>query len=75
MSDIEHHFHVIGIDEGDDSATVLAEFTNSGSARNWMKDYVAKENAGGWNIIEVIDTRGTEDGEGCAETVYRWERD
>jgi hypothetical protein len=64
----EKPFHVIGIDEDDGNATILEQFDNSGEAREWMKRYVAKENAGGWNRIEVIDTRDE-----CAETVWRWD--
>ena len=64
----DNWFHVIGIDENDGNATVLEEFTNSGEARQWMLGYIAKENAGGWKHIEVIDTRDE-----CAETVFRWE--
>jgi hypothetical protein len=61
-------FHVVGIDENDGNATILEQFTNSGEARQWMLRYVAKENAGNWKHIEVLDTRDE-----CAETMFRWE--
>lgn len=63
-------FQVIGVDTDDGNATVLNEFTNSGEAREWFRRYISKEDAGGWNRIEVIDTRGE-----CAETVWLWERE
>lgn len=62
-------FHVIGIDEQDGNATILAELPTSGDARKWLKAYTSSGDAGGWNLIEVIDTRGE-----CAETLWRWER-
>jgi hypothetical protein len=63
-------FQVIGIDTEDGNASVLEEFTNSGGAREWFRRYISKEAAGGWNRIEVIDTRDE-----CAETVWSWERE
>jgi hypothetical protein len=66
----EKPFHVIGIDENDGNVTILEQFDNSGEAREWMQRYIAKENAGGWKHIEVLDTRDE-----CAETVYRWQQE
>jgi hypothetical protein len=63
-------FQVIGIDTEDGNATVLEEFTNSGEAHWWFRRYISQEDAGGWNRIEVIDTRGE-----CAETLWSWERE
>lgn len=65
---MEKPFHVVGIDEEDGSATLLECFDNSGEARDWMRRYVSKEDAGGWKHIEVLDTRDE-----CAETLWRWE--
>lgn len=63
-------FHVVGINDDDGNETVLHETSNSGDARVWMNRYVSKENAGGWNHIQVIDTRDE-----CAEAIWRWEID
>lgn len=64
----ESNFVCAGIDENDGNATVLGEFDNSGSAREFMNRYIAKETAGNWKQIQVLDCRGE-----CAETIFKWE--
>jgi hypothetical protein len=60
-----HSFEVVGLD---DSYTVLHETTNSTEAIRWARAYIEKQNAGGWNILEIYDVRGEE-----SERVWFWE--
>ena len=62
-------FHVTAIDT-DGSETILAEFDNSGEAKEFLRQYTSKEDAGGWDLIQVLDTRGD-----CAEILWVWERE
>ena len=62
-------FIVEGVDTGDGSRTELASFDNSGEARAWLRRYVSREDAGGWSLIEIYDTRGDD-----AERIAFWER-
>lgn len=48
-------FKVEGVDTDDGSRTELASFDNSGEARAFLYRYVRREDAGGWNLIEVYD--------------------
>lgn len=61
-------FIVEGVDDG--GRTELASFDNSGEARAFLNRYTATENAGGWDLIEIYDTRGED-----AERLWFWERD
>jgi hypothetical protein len=61
-------FKVVGVDENDGTTTVLEEFDNSAEAKAWAREYVSKENAGGWKQVCVDDRR-----EECAETIWKWE--
>lgn len=63
-------FKVEGVDSDDGSRTELASFDNSGEARAFLSRYVSRENAGGWDLIEIYDTRGED-----AERIAFWERD
>lgn len=65
---MRHPFIVEGIDE-DGTYTPLYEATNSADAIAWMRRYVSRGDAGGWNAIRVVDDRGE-----CAENVATWER-
>lgn len=67
---IQAPFDVVGIDMEDGSATALMAFANSSEALEWMRRYASKENAGGWDMLQVLDTRGE-----CHETMFTWERD
>jgi hypothetical protein len=60
-------FLVEGVD--DSGRTLLAAFDNSGEARSYLTRYTSREDAGGWDLIEVYDTRGDE-----AERLAYWER-
>jgi len=63
-------FIVEGVDLDDGSRTELAAFDNSAEARTFLQRYVASENAGGWDLIEVYDCRGED-----AERLWFWERE
>lgn len=63
-------FVVEGVDVADGSRTVLQECASSGEARDWFSRYVAYENAGGRDLIEVYDVRGDD-----AERIAFWERE
>lgn len=65
---IQAPFDVVGIDE-DGQHTALMAFASSSEAREWMLRYASRENAGGWNELQVLDTRSE-----CAETMFVWER-
>lgn len=56
-------FVVEGVEPSDGSRYLLQEFTNSTEAVAWMLRYCAKENAGGWDRIEVYDVRDPDHGE------------
>ena len=62
-------FIVEGVDCADGSRTELHTADNSGEARAWMRGYVVREDAGGWDLVEVYDVRGDD-----AERLYYWER-
>lgn len=62
-------FVVEGVDSDDGSRHELASFDNSGDARAFLSRYVSRENAGGWNLIELYDVRGEE-----SERLAFWER-
>lgn len=63
-------FIVEGVDLDDGSRTELAAFDNSAEARAFLQRYISREDAGGWSLIEVYDTRGED-----AERLWFWERD
>lgn len=62
-------FVVEGVDTADGSRTELESFDSSGEAREWLGRYVSREDAGGWDLIEVYDVRGED-----AERIAFWER-
>jgi hypothetical protein len=64
-------FVVEGVDAEDGSRTELHATDNSGEALRWFRGYYAKENAGGWDLIEVYDVRDIEN----PERLAYWERD
>lgn len=61
-------FVVEGVEEG--GRTLLADFDNSGEARRFLNRYTSNGDAGGWDLIEVYDTRGE-----SAERLFFWERE
>jgi len=67
----DNAFIVEGVDLDDGSRTELNAFDNSGDARAFLNGYTSKENAGGWDLIEVYDTRDPEN----PERLWFWERD
>ena len=62
-------FIIEGVDTADGSRTELATFDNSGEARDFLRRYTSKEDAGGWDLIELYDVRGDD-----AERLAFWER-
>ena len=67
----DNAFIVEGVDLEDGSRTGLNAFDNSGDARAFLRRYTAKENAGGWDLIEVYDARDPEN----AERLWFWARE
>lgn len=63
-------FTVEGVDLEDGGRTTLYDTDSSSEAVAWMRRYVASEDAGGWSLIEVYDTRPEP-----PERVAFWERD
>lgn len=63
-------FKVEGVELEDGSRTLLNEYATSHEARTFMERYVSKEDAGGWSLIEVYDTRGED-----AERLAFWGRE
>lgn len=64
----EEPFVVEGVSE-DASRTMLFEHGSYSEAVAWVRRYVRTENAGGWDLIEVYDTRGE-----TPERIWLWER-
>ncbi len=62
-------FKVEGVETEDGSRTELGAFASSGEAGAFLSSYTSREDAGGWNLIEVYDTRGAD-----AERLAYWER-
>ena len=70
MSKQSPDFVVEAVDENDGARTVLYESDSSADARDFMRRYVSRENAGGWALIEVYDVRGDD-----ADRIAFWARD
>jgi hypothetical protein len=69
MTTPAYPFIIEGV-EDDGSRTLLQAFDNSASARHWLSGYTRYGDSGGWNLIEIYDTRGED-----AERIAFFERD
>lgn len=63
-------FAVEAIDLEDGSRCELASFDRCSEAVEFLNRYVSRENAGGWDRIEVVDLRGE-----IGDTLMVWERE
>ena len=66
------NFIVEAVDPADGSRIELHACDCSADAIWWMQRYVATENAGNWDLIEIYDVRGCEECGG--ERIKFWER-
>lgn len=53
-------FTVEAVDRLNGRHTILADYQTSAEARQFLRQYTTKENAGGWDTIEIYDQRGEE---------------